>query len=56
MESQKERKNKMLNFSDMLQIAVLGFFTGFGSTCGIEISKYVAEQIKNKTEKLREKS
>ena len=46
----------MLNFTDMMQIAVLGFFTGFGSTCGIEVSKYIAEQVKNKTEKLKEKN
>ena len=41
----------MLNFTDMMQIAVLGFFSGFGSTCGIEISKYVVEQIKIKRKK-----
>jgi len=46
----------MLNFTDMMQIAVLGFFTGFGSTCGIEISKYIADQIKNKQKTLRQKS
>jgi len=41
----------MLNFTDMMQIAVLGFFTGLGSTMGAEIAKSLMAKVKHKEEK-----
>ena len=36
----------MLNFTDMMQIAVLGFFTGLGSSMGTEMGKALLEKVR----------
>lgn len=38
----------MLTLNDTFQIALVGAWTGFGSTFGIEMAKYFIQQIKNK--------
>jgi len=35
---------------DLVQLAVLGFFTGFGTTFGTEIAKMVLAHLKKKTD------
>ena len=40
----------MLNFTDMMQIAVLGFFTGLGTTMGGELAKVLIKKLNYKKE------
>lgn len=38
-----------------MALAIFGFFTGLGSTFGIEISKYIIENLKKRGEALKAK-
>lgn len=42
-----------LDFFDLLGLAIFGFFTGLGSTFGIEFSKYLLEKMKKNGELLK---
>jgi len=35
-----------MNGIDLIQIATLGFFTGFGSTVGTEIGKLIVKKLR----------
>ena len=42
-----------LDFAQLLGLAIFGFFTGFGSTLGLELAKYVLEKLKKNKELLK---
>jgi len=44
----------MLNFGDMMQIAVLGFFTGLGTSMGAKVVVVLLVKLRHKEEKLNE--
>ena len=46
-----EYVNVMLTINDTIQLALVGAWTGFGSTFGVEMAKYVIDRIKAKGEK-----
>lgn len=43
-----------LDLSQLMGLAVFGFFTGFGSTFGIEISKYIIDKIRQNGKVLKD--
>jgi hypothetical protein len=44
----------MIAFDDAITIIILGFFTGLGSTFGIELSHYMIEKIRQNGKALKE--